>query len=155
MPLPGASKGMEHHPESPSRALFLEPQQHAQYSSKMQELASPATASASSLSPVPLFSTPRDVTARSHASLVSSVSSAISRDDSNGKMDVDSVHDRGYRSTSVLSMDDIEAAQALEGLRSGMFTGLSDLLALVPFALKGGRGTQWEKTRIMDAKKTD
>lgn len=36
-------------------------------------------------------------------------------------MDVDSngVDDRARRATSVLSMDDIEAAQALEGLRSG------------------------------------
>lgn len=37
-------------------------------------------------------------------------------------MDVDSnasVEDRTRRATSVLSMDDIEAAQALEGLRSG------------------------------------
>lgn len=38
-------------------------------------------------------------------------------------MDVDSnsVDDRARRATSVLSMDDIEAAQALEGLRSGEF----------------------------------
>lgn len=36
-------------------------------------------------------------------------------------MDIDSngVDDRAQRATSVLSMDDIEAAQALEGLRSG------------------------------------
>lgn len=36
-------------------------------------------------------------------------------------MDVDSngVDDRARRANSVLSMDDIEAAQALEGLRSG------------------------------------
>jgi hypothetical protein len=38
-------------------------------------------------------------------------------------MDVDSTasgEDRTRRATSVLSMDDIEAAQALEGLRSGI-----------------------------------
>lgn len=38
-------------------------------------------------------------------------------------MEVDNqsaVEDRSRRATSVLSMDDIEAAQALEGLRSGM-----------------------------------
>lgn len=34
-------------------------------------------------------------------------------------MDVDEPDDRGHRATSVLSMDDIEAAQALEDLRSG------------------------------------
>jgi hypothetical protein len=34
-------------------------------------------------------------------------------------MDVDG--DRARRAASVLSMDDIEAAQALEGLRSGKF----------------------------------
>ncbi|KAN0078789.1 Transcription factor Opi1 domain containing protein [Elaphomyces granulatus] len=33
-------------------------------------------------------------------------------------MDIDSVQERNCRATSVLSMDDIEAAQALEGLRS-------------------------------------
>lgn len=39
------------------------------------------------------------------------------------KMDVDSnsTDDRARRGTSVLSMDDIEAAQALEGLRSGKY----------------------------------
>lgn len=31
-----------------------------------------------------------------------------------------SPEDRSQRATSVLSMDDLEAAQALEGLRSGM-----------------------------------
>lgn len=37
-------------------------------------------------------------------------------------MEVDnSPDDRSRRATSVLSMDDIEAAQALEGLRSGIF----------------------------------
>jgi len=36
-------------------------------------------------------------------------------------MDIDnSPDDRSRRATSVLSMDDIEAAQALEGLRSGI-----------------------------------
>lgn len=38
-------------------------------------------------------------------------------------MDVDNTtvaEDRSRRATSVLSMDDIEAAQALEGLRTGM-----------------------------------
>lgn len=35
-------------------------------------------------------------------------------------MDVDKAEDRSRRAASVLSMDDIEAAQALEGLRSGM-----------------------------------
>ena len=38
-------------------------------------------------------------------------------------MDVDHstvADDRSRRATSVLSMDDIEAAQALEGLRTGM-----------------------------------
>lgn len=36
------------------------------------------------------------------------------------QMDVDGSEDRTKRATSVLSIDDIEAAQALEGLRSGM-----------------------------------
>ena len=34
-------------------------------------------------------------------------------------MDVDKAEDRSRRAASVLSMDDLEAAQALEGLRSG------------------------------------
>lgn len=44
----------------------------------------------------------------------------MERNNSN-QMDVDDVgsDDRSRRATSVLSMDDIEAAQALEGLRSG------------------------------------
>lgn len=36
-------------------------------------------------------------------------------------MDVDKAEDRSRRAASVLSMDDLEAAQALEGLRSGMW----------------------------------
>lgn len=45
--------------------------------------------------------------------------------DSATAMDVDiatSIDDRSRRATSVLSMDDIEAAQTLEGLRSGETT---------------------------------
>ena len=48
--------------------------------------------------------------------------------DSNGEsiaMEVDSVkpgNGRGSRDTSILSMDDLEAAQALEGLRAGRYT---------------------------------
>lgn len=38
--------------------------------------------------------------------------------------------DRSRRDTSVLSMDDLEAAQALEGLRSGMFYPESQNIAL-------------------------
>lgn len=46
-----------------------------------------------------------------------SSSSTLSHDPSRTMMDVDG--DRARRAASVLSMDDIEAAQALEGLRSG------------------------------------
>ena len=45
-------------------------------------------------------------------------------------MDVDNVispTDRHSRATSALSMDDIEAAQALEGLRAGMNIFISSL----------------------------
>lgn len=47
------------------------------------------------------------------------------RDGDVSSMDVDEVNsnsDRNVRQTSELSMDDIEAAQALEGLRSGRAT---------------------------------
>lgn len=37
-------------------------------------------------------------------------------------LDTSTAGDRSRRATSVISMDDLEAAQALEGLRSGMFT---------------------------------
>ncbi|KAL1970926.1 hypothetical protein VTN77DRAFT_2760 [Rasamsonia byssochlamydoides] len=48
-----------------------------------------------------------------------SASASASSRESNMTMDVDSTDDdRARRATSVLSMDDIEAAQALEGLRS-------------------------------------
>lgn len=50
-------------------------------------------------------------------------STSAAKHESASMMDVDSnasVEDRTRRATSVLSMDDIEAAQALEGLRSGM-----------------------------------
>lgn len=49
-------------------------------------------------------------------------SASAAEHESASMMDVDSnasVEDRTRRATSVLSMDDIEAAQALEGLRSG------------------------------------
>lgn len=36
--------------------------------------------------------------------------------------DTTTADDRSRRATSVISMDDLEAAQALEGLRSGMLT---------------------------------
>lgn len=36
-------------------------------------------------------------------------------------LDTTTADDRSRRATSVISMDDLEAAQALEGLRSGMF----------------------------------
>lgn len=39
-------------------------------------------------------------------------------------LDTSTAEDRSRRATSVISMDDLEAAQALEGLRSGMFTCL-------------------------------
>ena len=45
------------------------------------------------------------------------------KDESTSTMDIDevkSISDRNTRQTSELSMDDIEAAQALEGLRAGM-----------------------------------
>lgn len=53
----------------------------------------------------------------------SSTSSASSPRHGPSVMDVDcnsSPEDRSQRATSVLSMDDLEAAQALEGLRSGV-----------------------------------
>jgi hypothetical protein len=37
-------------------------------------------------------------------------------------LDTTTTDDRSRRATSVISMDDLEAAQALEGLRSGMLT---------------------------------
>lgn len=43
--------------------------------------------------------------------------------------DSHSTEDRTNRATSVLSMDDLEAAQALEGLRSGEYRWETDLLA--------------------------
>ena len=46
----------------------------------------------------------------------------VSKDEQTSAMDMDeakSNSDRGTRQTSELSMDDIEAAQALEGLRAG------------------------------------
>lgn len=39
-------------------------------------------------------------------------------------LDTSTAEDRSRRATSVISMDDLEAAQALEGLRSGLFTRL-------------------------------
>lgn len=50
-------------------------------------------------------------------------------------MDLDSsiAEDRARRATSVISMDDLEAAQALEGLRSGMYTVA--LHALAPLGI--------------------
>lgn len=43
-------------------------------------------------------------------------------------LDTTTTDDRSRRATSVISMDDLEAAQALEGLRSGMLTRLSSIL---------------------------
>ena len=46
----------------------------------------------------------------------------VVKDEQTSTMDIDEVKsnsDRGTRQTSELSMDDIEAAQALEGLRAG------------------------------------
>lgn len=59
-------------------------------------------------------------------------------------MDVDSnsVDDRARRATSVLSMDDIEAAQALEGLRSGKFLGLKPHMHIQTL-LFAGRGVNY------------
>ena len=51
-------------------------------------------------------------------------------DGDGSSMDVDEVNsnsDRNVRQTSELSMDDIEAAQALEGLRSGRITASDSL----------------------------
>jgi hypothetical protein len=47
-------------------------------------------------------------------------------------MDLDNTtaDDRSRRATSVISMDDLEAAQALEGLRSGMVTAYLHILRL-------------------------
>lgn len=45
-------------------------------------------------------------------------------------LDTTTADDRSRRATSVISMDDLEAAQALEGLRSGMVTTLSQSLPL-------------------------
>lgn len=44
-------------------------------------------------------------------------------------LDTSTTEDRSRRATSVISMDDLEAAQALEGLRSGRFTRLCSAAA--------------------------
>lgn len=59
-----------------------------------------------------------------------SSSSTLSHDPSRTMMDVDG--DRARRAASVLSMDDIEAAQALEGLRSGKIHSFYFYLSLCP-----------------------
>jgi hypothetical protein len=45
-------------------------------------------------------------------------------------LDTNTADDRSRRATSVISMDDLEAAQALEGLRSGMVTAYPQFLRL-------------------------
>ncbi|KAL1984057.1 hypothetical protein VTN96DRAFT_9654 [Rasamsonia emersonii] len=95
------------------------PQSQSQSPSQTHELAP-------SPSPAAAVSAVRDTAAvtappPSHPSSIVPTSSTSAREPANMTMDVDSgadVDDRARRATSVLSMDDIEAAQALEGLRS-------------------------------------
>jgi hypothetical protein len=118
---------MEHRP--PDRAAAAQgpepidetrfwPRSQLQSQSRAHELVS-------SSSPAAAVSAVRDTAAITSAPLPSSNSEATpapSGESANMVMDVDSsadMDDRARRATSVLSMDDIEAAQALEGLRSG------------------------------------
>lgn len=99
------------HQESPSRRPWSEQQQR--FWPPTHELASPTPTSVSS--PI---SAVRDTAAFTSTSLPSSITPSVSQE-SVSTMDIDNVQERNCRATSVLSMDDIEAAQALEGLRSG------------------------------------